>query len=129
MESIAKGFELVEILRTSSILTTLFSDRASVAPWPPWGACPPIVETRRKIVNVVGNCQSCRRGGRFKMLSSGKMFGLSGKFSPLLLRPVGRLSLLSENVKVVDGGGWYLFKMLSGKFFGLSENFYGLSEK
>jgi hypothetical protein len=24
---------------------------------------PPIVETRRKIVNVVGNCQSCRRGG------------------------------------------------------------------
>jgi hypothetical protein len=63
------------------------------------------------------------------MLSSGKMFGLSGKFSPLLLRPVGRLSLLSENVKVVDGGGWYLFKMLSGKFFGLSENFYGLSEK
>ena len=24
---------------------------------------PPIVETRRKIVNVVGNCQSCRREG------------------------------------------------------------------
>ena len=27
------------------------------------GMAPPIVETRRKIVNVVGNCQSCRRGG------------------------------------------------------------------
>jgi hypothetical protein len=26
------------------------------------GHAPPIVETRRKIVNVVGNCQSCRRG-------------------------------------------------------------------
>ena len=26
-------------------------------------APPPIVETRRKIVNVVGNCQSCRREG------------------------------------------------------------------
>jgi hypothetical protein len=25
---------------------------------------PPIVETLRKIANVVGNCQSCRRGGR-----------------------------------------------------------------
>ena len=40
---------------------------------PPGGAWPPIVETRRKIANVVGNCwkivkfvgncQSCRRGG------------------------------------------------------------------
>jgi hypothetical protein len=27
---------------------------------------PPIVETRWKIVNVVGNCQSCRRGGDLK---------------------------------------------------------------
>ena len=35
---------------------------------------PPIVETRRKIVNVVGNCQSCRRGvGGFKTAASGKM--------------------------------------------------------
>ena len=34
----------------------------------------PIVETHRKIVNVVENCQSCQRGGgRFKMLSSGKL--------------------------------------------------------
>ena len=53
-----------------------------VAPWP-GGAMPPpppIVETRRKIVNVVGNCQSCGRGGgRSKMLSSGKFFGLSEK--------------------------------------------------
>ena len=46
-------------------------------PWPGGGGQgghdPPIVETRRKIVNVVGNCrkivnvvgncQSCRRGG------------------------------------------------------------------
>ena len=36
---------------------------------------PPIVETRRKIVNVVGNCQCCRK-----------------------------LSMLSEIVKDVDGG-------------------------
>ena len=48
----------------------------SVAPWPggPGGAmAPPIVEARRKIANVVGNCrkivkvvgncQSCRWGG------------------------------------------------------------------
>ena len=28
------------------------------------GPCPPpIVETHRKIVNVVENCQSCQRGG------------------------------------------------------------------
>ena len=44
---------------------------------------PLIVETRRKIVNVVGKFQSCRRGGGagedFKMLSSGKIFGLSEK--------------------------------------------------
>ena len=82
----------------------------AVAPWPGGGACPPLVETRRKIVIVVGNCQSCRRGGRFKMLSSGKCFGLSEKVFPLLLRPVGKLSMLSENVKVVDGG-WGRFKM------------------
>ena len=54
------------------------------------GHGPPIVETRRKIVNVVGNCrkidnvvgncQSVDGGGwRFKMLSSGKIFGLSEK--------------------------------------------------
>ena len=50
------------------------------------GPCPPIVETRRKVVHAVGNCQSCRRrggGGKFKMLSSGKIFGLSEKFSGL----------------------------------------------
>ena len=29
---------------------------------PGGGMAPPIVETCRKIVNVVGNCQSCRRG-------------------------------------------------------------------
>ena len=40
------------------------------------------------------------------MLLSGNNIGLSEKYPPpLLLRPVGRLSLLSENVKVVDGGG------------------------
>jgi hypothetical protein len=39
------------------------------------------------------------------MLSSGKIFDLSEKFFPLLLRPVGKLSMLSEIVKVVDGGG------------------------
>ena len=52
---------------------------------------------------------------------------------PLLLRPVGKLSMLSEIVKVVDGGGGGgegRFKMLSsGKFFGLSEKIFGLPEK
>jgi hypothetical protein len=47
------------------------------------------------------------------MLSSGKMFGLSEKVFPLLLRPVGKLSMLSEIVKLVDGGGGERFKMSS----------------
>ncbi len=41
-----------------------------------------IVETRRKIVNVVGNCESCRPAV-VKILSSGKFFGLSEKISGL----------------------------------------------
>ena len=47
--------------------TTILDKTHSVAPWPGGGqgghAPHPIVETRRKIVNVVGNCQSCRRWG------------------------------------------------------------------
>jgi hypothetical protein len=35
----------------------------AVAGGPGGAMAPPIVETRRKIVNVVGNCQSCRREG------------------------------------------------------------------
>jgi hypothetical protein len=47
----------------------LFSDRLHQV----LRSCYSIVETRRKIINVVGNCQSCPRGGwRFKMLSFGK---------------------------------------------------------
>jgi hypothetical protein len=34
-----------------------------VAGGPGGAMASPIVETRRKIVNVVGNCQSCRREG------------------------------------------------------------------
>ncbi len=52
-----------------------------------------------------------------------------GPWPPLWLRPVGKLSMLSEIVKVVDRGGGR-FKMLSsGKFFGLSEKIFGLPEK
>ena len=63
------------------------------------GVCPhPIVETRRKIVNVVGNCQSCRRwgGGDLKCCRPekflvcrkifwfvGKSFRFVGKILPL----------------------------------------------
>ncbi len=52
---------------------------------------PPIVETRRKIVNVVGNCQSCRRGERGDLkccrpenfLVCRKNFRFAGKVLPL----------------------------------------------
>ena len=60
----------------------------------PGGAmAPPIVETRRKIVNVVGNCQSCRREGGGaaedlkccpeKFLVCRKKFRFVGKVLPL----------------------------------------------
>ena len=45
--------------------------------------------------------------------------GQGGPWLPLLLRAVGKLSMLSER----------RFKMLSGKIFGLSEKIFGLSEK
>ena len=50
----------------------------------PGGHGPPIVETCQKIVNVVGNCQSCRRRGegwRFKMLLSKKYLVCRENFS------------------------------------------------
>jgi hypothetical protein len=40
---------------------------AKEGPWPPYCLDPSeivnVLENCRKIVNVVGNCQSCRRGG------------------------------------------------------------------
>jgi hypothetical protein len=81
-----------------------YTDIASVAPWPegPW--TPLLFETRRrivnvvgncrKIVNVVGNCQSCRQGGGDEDLKccrpeiffvlSETFFGLSEKHCPCL---------------------------------------------
>ena len=59
------------------------------------------------------------------MLSSGKNFDLPEKVFSLMLRPVGKLSMLSEIVKVVDGGGGGgRFKMSSsGKISSISSTF------
>jgi hypothetical protein len=77
------------------------------------------------------NCYICKI---WHTNCSGAVAG--GAMAPLLLRPVGKLSMLSEIVgklsmlseivKDVDGGwgGGWRFKMLSsGKNFGLSEKF------
>jgi hypothetical protein len=55
--------------------------------------------------------------------------GHGGPCPPPLLRPVGKLSMLSEIVKVVEGGGGGFKMSSSGKNFVLSENVFGLSEK
>ena len=44
-------------------------------------------------------------GRSYTLFSSGAVAGGGQAMPPLLLRPVGKLSMLSEIVKVVDGGG------------------------
>ena len=56
--------------------------------------------------------------------------GPGGAWPSLLLRPVGKLSMLSEIVKVVDGGGGKDLKCCRPEnFFDFSEKFFGLLEK
>ena len=52
--------------------------------------------------------------------------GDRGAMPPVLLRPFGKLSLLSKIVKVVDGGSEDLKCCRPENFFGLSEKFFGL---
>ena len=79
---------------------------------------PPIVETRRKIVNVVGNCQSCRRGGGggdLKYCRPENFLVCRKNFPPIVETRQKIVNVVGKFQSCRRGGGGE-FKMLSVKY-------------